>query len=32
MLKSDMQYSFLLQQNALEPLYVSLVAIELVNR
>ena len=32
MLKAAMQYSFLLQQNVLEPLYVGLVAIKLVNR
>ena len=32
MLKVAMQYSFLLQQNVLEPLYVGLVAIKLVNR
>ena len=32
MLKAALQYSFLLQQNVLEPLYVGLVAIKLVNR
>ena len=30
--KSGVQYSSLLQQNVLEPLYVGLVAIKLVNR
>ena len=32
MLRVAMQYSFLLQQDVLEPLYVGLVAIKLVNR
>ena len=32
MLKAAMQYNPLLQQNFLEPLYVGLVAIKLVNR
>ena len=32
MLKVAMQHSFLLQPNVLQPLYVSLVAIKLVNR
>ena len=32
MLKAAKQYSPLLQQNVVEPLYVSLVAIKLVNR
>ena len=31
MLKAALQYSFLLQQNVLEPVYVGLVAIKLVN-
>ena len=31
MLKEAMQYSCLLQRNVLEPLYVGLVAIKLVN-
>ena len=31
MLKATKQYSFLLQQNVLEPLYVGLVAIKVVN-
>ena len=32
MLKAAMQYSFLLQQNVLDPLCVGLVVIKLVNR